>query len=412
MKLTKSLWLSLITTLCVISSVFSSKPLIDDNCEHRHFNEQNIVVIDSNKLNKITFNDTDNFGELIVKANYSPTGCIDQTIWTTSDGNKVTVNPIGGDYAATCKLIAVSKFDDNVTITAVSKIYNNIRFSINVSWKSRLTITPLMSSLTLDAVKTYNCPANYSVIFEAKKLSELFSIEGSTGGLTYSLNNSNAVIDGLDIKANTTTNNATSLLTATANEDSNITATIPITINYSVAGNSTTHTYVYASYKTKYENGTPTITYGDWIIDTPATTSSTGSEHRTISTSTPQLRWDSDKYVCKYCGAYYWTDWYRFPSGDKTSTSTTTETQTIPKLQSYAFNNVSWKSSYVYVYQGNAYTYNLLTSTGTGYGSVSSTATYKCVALNNTVSYTVSINQETGVVSGDTGYCTYSSHLS
>lgn len=316
-------------------SSFSNKvnSCLDDDCCDCHHDYDEIIYskdLSKNQITnfgpKIVFNSDSvaNYGEIIVEANYLPKGSITDTIWTTSNNSKVTVNPIGGEYSNVCKLIAVNKFSDEVIVTAQSKMYSDIKYESKVSWRSNLIITPLASGLTLSATKTYNCPASYSTNYMSKALSQLFTIDGSTEGMSYSLSNSNVIISGSDVKANSLSN-CTSILTATSIEDTSISASIPITVSYSVNGNSTTHSYKYSTCTTRYET---TTSYGDWVIDTNATCTSAGSKHRTKTIT--KLRYDNDKYVCKFCGDYYWSGEYHNVTGD--STSTTTETSSISAL--------------------------------------------------------------------------------
>jgi len=275
--------------------------------------------------NKLFFNgDNSNYGEIIVEANYLPVGSITDTVWTTSNDSKVTVNPIGSEYSNICKLIAVNRFNDEVLITAQSKIYSDIKYESKVSWRSNLIITPLTSSLTLSATKTYNCPASYSTNYMSKALSQLFTIDGSDEGMTYSLSNSNVIISGSDVKANSCSN-CTSILTATSIEDSSVSASIPITVSYSTNGNSTTHSYKYSTCTTRYETST---SYGSWVTDSAATCTTSGSKHR--SKTVTKLRYDNDKFVCSFCGDYYWSGEYHLSYGD--TSTTTTETSTIAAL--------------------------------------------------------------------------------
>ena len=285
--------------------------------------EENHEVL---KVGKRLFfnNDNSNYGEIIVEANYLPVGSITDTIWTTSNDSKVTVNPIGNEYSNICKLIAVNRFNDEVIITAKSKMYSDIKYESKVSWRSNLIITPLVSSLTLSVTKTYNCPASYSTNYMSKALSQLFTIDGSTQGMSYSLSNSNVIISGSDVKANSLSN-CTCILTATSLEDSSISSSIPITISYSENGNSTSHSYQYSTCTTRYESST---SYDSWVIDSAASCTTSGSKHR--SKTVTKLRYDNDKYVCKFCGDYYWTGEYHYSKGD--TSTTTTETSTISAL--------------------------------------------------------------------------------
>lgn len=319
-----------------VDSSNNDKALIhthEDNCC-----SQELVVdesFDDNKIHDLrerivftTSNSDTNLGEVTIKANYKPVGAASDTLWVSSDTSKIECVPDFLD-SSICKLVALNRFDDVVTVTATSKFYSNIKFNISVTFKDKIIIQNNVSSLTLNSTKQYNCPNSYNYVYESKSLDYLFTLNGSTQGLTYNLSSSSAIISGSTIKANTATNTSLTL-TAVSNEDKSISSSIPVNIVYGV-NSSSTHSYSYSSYNRRYETNY-SYSYGSWQITKAATCTSVGTKERSVEKITKKLAYDTDKYVCNYCSSYYYGSEYRYSSGDITSSSYSTESVDIPKI--------------------------------------------------------------------------------
>lgn len=332
-------------TLCVLSlalysyALHSIAPIESCDCHHCHedctcedcHKEEGGLPEHISLLSTHIYSANSDNG-ITITANIKPDNTTDKRcVWTSSDTSKVLLTPTT-EYSTSCLVSAVSAFTGEVTINVKLLSFPDVSYSCKATYEQKIVVTPLLTSLSLSSSRTYNCPASYSTSYGSKSLSQLFSLTGSDKGLTYTINNSNAIISGSDVKCNSLTNGATATITATSVEDSTISASIPITISYSKTGNSSSHNYVYSTCFTKYESGGSSTSYGSWSTTKAATCTASGTQSRTVTTTTTRLRYDNDKYVCSYCGDYYWSGYYHYSAGDTSSTSTSTETSTIAAL--------------------------------------------------------------------------------
>ncbi|MFA6755639.1 MAG: hypothetical protein WCR97_03935 [Bacilli bacterium] len=312
------------------------------SCDHHHEEE----TVESGLPSRIVFsnnkyNSSDEEG-ITLTANITPSDTTDKRcVWSVSDTTKVSITPTS-EYSSSAVAKAVTKFDGEVTISVYLLSFPSVKFSCKATYVTKLSVTPLVDSLDLNSTDVFSCPNCHTLTYGTKALSELFTLTGSEQGLTYSLDNTNCVIDGTNLKSNIASD-STCTLTAACVEDATITASIPINLTYTKSGNFTTHTYQYSTCSTSYVSGGTSYSYGSWSVDTAATCTSSGSKSRTVTATTTKERYDNDKYVCKFCNSYYWSGKYRYSSGDKTSTSTSTETATIPALgHDWVYYNKVW----------------------------------------------------------------------
>lgn len=165
---------------------------IDHEHSHNHKIEELIVGNDLN-TNAIydipsaiifatsTLNSMENYGEVIIQANYEPEGCLADSIWESSDETKITVTPDDSD-SSICKLTCIAPFDDEVTITVKSLYFPSLSHSIKVTYDSGIVIEKLVNSVSLSGVYNYNCDGSSLTLgneFDKELLSNIFRVSNS-----------------------------------------------------------------------------------------------------------------------------------------------------------------------------------------------------------------------------------------
>ena len=234
---------------------------IDDCCnelEHNHLHEKQNIKAKNQFVdyipNNIVFstNETgNNYGSITIEANFSPAGSVKQTLWSSSDTNKIIIE--SEDYSNIAKLICVNPFDDSVIIRAQAKDFPEVYSTINCTYDSGIIITNKVNSVTLNGVYNYACSGSSITLgneFDKELLTNIFeTTDDSKVGYKVVTGGSYASIDGLYLKQISRSNYTSGVVRCYELE--NETNYKDVSFNTTSTSNTKAHNYVSGRYNEK-----------------------------------------------------------------------------------------------------------------------------------------------------------------
>lgn len=266
-KILKILYLiPFIFTSSCSNKVNQEEHIHNDTCEHDHeehnhehehkeISSLNTLSTSKDKIydipEVITFASTDtssNYGEVTIQAHYEPSGCLTDTIWESSDINKVKIEVDDSD-SSIAKLICIEKFEGELTITAKSKYFNDCKYEIKVTYKDSFEIVSKSSGITLKGTNNRNCSGSSYVFTYSNTIdiTSLYEVSDTSIELTYSVSNTGLTIDGTSIRMNKAINGSYTLkITPKGYEDKAI--SIPVTTSYTSSSGSHSYTVLVSDY--------------------------------------------------------------------------------------------------------------------------------------------------------------------
>lgn len=291
-------------------------------CEHNHNHNEvegkPIIGLPSTlSFNRTMATSSSEYGEVTVKANYQPEGCLTDTIWESSNASVVRIDVDSND-SSIATLVCLSPFEGEITITARSVYFENISYSCKATYVDNFEITPLVNEVELTGTRSKACPgmSSYSFSYDNQVLlTSLYSLSEDVP-VSYSVSGSGVIISGNYIRMNSAVNSSSIVLTITPEGHEEKAINIPVYASYTT--NSGSHDYEQTVYKNAYDTTTNWGSYGGWTTVTSATCTSSGTKKRT-RTGTYYHYTTEYKHTCRHCGDVYY-------SGGTSSLRTTTDT--------------------------------------------------------------------------------------
>ena len=240
-----------------------------------------------------TSSSDDGYGSIELQANYSPDGCLKDSVWSVSDTSALKVTPNAID-SSICVVEALKEFDGEVTISVKSKFFSDICATLKATYVGGFNIEVISGTISLNA--TRKCAHSSTTITESpnskSNLSNYFKIKYKGSYLSESqlynyINNGDLIVSCTgDLTFNNNSNAPYFLmkdLTASSSAGSKVIgASIKVKEDES---------------KTGSISGTSTMTIGDW---------STLTSSRDISTTCTGVitKYDNSYYTyyCNSCG--------------------------------------------------------------------------------------------------------------
>ncbi len=337
----------------------SSSSICENEHNHNEIEGKPIIGLPSTlSFNRTMATSSSEYGEVTVKANYQPEGCLTDTIWESSNPSVVRIDVDSND-SSIATLVCLAPFEGEITITARSVYFENISYSCKATYVDNFEITPLVSEIELTGTRSRSCPGMSSYSFSYDNhvlLTSLYEMSENVP-VSYSVSGSGVVISGNYIRMNSAVNSSSIELTITPEGHEDKALTIPVYASYTT--NNGSHSYTQTVYKSAYDTTTSWGSWGSWTTTKAATCTTSGTKKRT-RTGTYYHYTTEYKHTCKYCGDVYYSGGTR-----STKIITDTDTETIDAL---------------------GHDYSVLVSSGTSATCTSSgkTAKYKCSRCSST----------------------------
>lgn len=321
---------SFLCSLLNVSTSNINSSLINDNgvfeCNDHCCNENELIhheiegkpiigLPSTLSFNKTMATSSSEYGEVTVKANYEPEGCLTDTIWESSNPSviRIDVDELDSSIAT---LVCLSLFEGEITITARSVYFEDISYSCKATYKDEFEITPLVQKIELTGKRVKDCPGDTSYTFSYVNqvdVKTLYKLSEEVP-VTYKVNGSGVILNGDYLRMNQAVNSSLSItIIPTGYEE----LAIDIPISTSFRSEEGTHNYVKSVYKEAYESS---VSWGSWSSYTTtkqATCTSSGQKRR--SRSGTYYSYSTEyKHVCSYCNDTYYT-------GGTSSKKTTTD---------------------------------------------------------------------------------------
>ena len=269
-------------------------------------------------FNKTMATSSSEYGEVTVKANYEPEGCLTDTIWESSNPSviRIDVDELDSSIAT---LVCLSPFEGEITITARSVYFEDISYSCKATYKDNFEITPLVSEVELTGTRSRSCPgmSSYSFSYDNQVLLTSLYEMSENVPVSYSVSGSGVVISGNYIRMNSAVNSSSIELTITPEGHEDKALTISVYASYTT--NNGSHSYTRTVYKSAYDTSVTWGSWSNWVTAKEATCTAKGTKERK-RTGTYYHYTTEYKHTCKYCGDVYY-------SGGSRSKKTTTESQ-------------------------------------------------------------------------------------
>lgn len=326
--------LSNVSTSNINSSVLNDNGVFEcnDHCcnenEHIHHEIEGKPIIglpSTLSFNKTMATSSSEYGEVTVKANYEPAGCLTDTIWESSNPSviRIDVDELDSSIAT---LVCLSPFEGEITITARSVYFEDISYSCKATYKDNFEITPLVSEIELTGTRSKSCPgmSSYSFSYDNQVLLTSLYKMSEDVPVSYNVSGSGVVISGNYIRMNSAVNSSSIELTITPEGHEDKALTIPVYASYTT--NNGSHSYTRTVYKSSYDTTTTWGSWGSWTTTKAATCTTSGTKKRT-RTGTYYHYTTEYKHTCKYCGDVYYSGGTR-----STEITTDTDTETIAAL--------------------------------------------------------------------------------
>lgn len=336
-----------------------SSSICENEHNHNEVEGKPIIGLPSTlSFNRTMATSSSEYGEVTVKANYEPEGCLTDTIWESSNPSVVRIDVDSND-SSIATLVCLSPFEGEITITARSFYFENISYSCKATYVDNFEITPLVNEVELTGTRSKSCPgmSSYSFSYDNQVLlTSLYSLSEDVP-VSYSVSGSGVVISGNYIRMNSAVNSSSIVLTITPEGHEDKAINIPVYASYTT--NNGSHSYTRTVYKSAYDTSTTWGTWGNWTTTKEPTCTAIGTKKRT-RTGTYYHYTTEYKYKCSYCGDIYYS------GGTRSSKSTTdTDTETIPAL-------------------GHSYTVLVSSAVSATCTSGGKTAKYKCSRCSST----------------------------
>lgn len=296
-----------------------SSSICENEHNHNEVEGKPIIGLPSTlSFNRAMATSSSGYGEVTVKANYEPEGCLSDTIWESSNPSVVRIEVDSND-SSIATLVCLSPFEGEITITARSFYFENISYSCKATYKDNFEITPLVNEVELTGTRSKSCPgmSSYSFSYDNQVLLTSLYEMSEDVPVSYSVSGSGVVISGNYIRMNSAVNSSSIELTITPEGHEDKALTIPVYASYTT--NNGSHSYTRTVYKSAYDTSTTWGTWGNWTTTKEPTCTATGTKKRT-RTGTYYHYKTEYKYKCSYCGDIYY-------SGGTRSTKTTTDTE-------------------------------------------------------------------------------------
>lgn len=277
--------------------------------EHKEISSLNTLSTSKDKIydipEVITFASTDtssNYGEVTIQAHYEPSGCLTDTIWESSDINKVKIEVDDSD-SSIAKLICIEKFEGEITITAKSKYFNECKYEIKVTYKDSFEIVSRSDGISLKGTNNRNCSGSSYVFTYSNTIdiTSLYEVSDSSVELTYSVSNTGLTIDGTSIRMNSAINGSYTLkIIPKGYEDKAI--SIPVTTSYTSSSGSHSYTVLVSS-GTSSSSCQSAGTYATYRCKYCSATTGGGTYYRDHSYTYKRT---VDYPTCTSSGSYVW----------------------------------------------------------------------------------------------------------
>lgn len=303
-----------------------SSSICENEHNHNEVEGKPIIGLPSTlSFNRTMATSSSEYGEVTVKANYEPEGCLTDTIWESSNPSVVRIDVDSND-SSIATLVCLSPFEGEITITARSVYFENISYSCKATYVDNFEITPLVNEVELTGTRKKACPgmSSYSFSYDNQVLLTSLYEMSEDVPVSYSVSGSGVVISGNYIRMNSAVNSSSIVLTITPEGHEDKTITIPVYASYTT--NNGSHDYVKTVYKSAYDTSITWGSYGDWTTTKEATCTSSGTKKR-MRTGTYYHYTTEYKNTCSHCGDVYYSGGTR-----SKETTTGTDTGTIPAL--------------------------------------------------------------------------------
>lgn len=209
-----------------------------------------------------TSSSDEEYGSIELQANYSPSGCLTDSIWSVSDSTALKVTPNAID-SSKCVVTAIKEFDGEVTISVKSKFFSDISATLKATYVGGFRIEVIQGTISLSAnrgcahtstsiVDSSTAKSDFTNYFKVKyngsdlSNNEIYSyiasgdlIVTTSGDLSFVNNSSAPYFVMKDLSATSSTGSKAIGATIKAKEDSSKTGSI---------------------------SGTSTMTIGDWSV--------------------------------------------------------------------------------------------------------------------------------------------------
>ncbi len=374
-KVIRNLSIFCFSFLCSLSNISTSNinsSLINDNgvfecndhcCnenEHVHHEIEGKPIIglpSTLSFNKTMATSSSEYGEVTVKANYQPEGCLTDTIWDSSNPSVIRID-VDELESSVATLVCLSPFEGEITITARSVYFEDISYSCKATYKDNFEITPLVSSVELKGKRYKSCPgvSTYSFSYQNQvdvkslyEISENVDVIYEVSGTGFTLNG-----DYLRMTSAVTTGGSIKIIPVGYAEKA-----ITIKVNTSFDTDNGSHSYNMTLESPAHTSTTSWGSWGGWTITSYPSCTSEGERRRT-RTGTYYSYTAKYKYTCKYCSSYY------YEGGDsKKHTTTDYDYETLDAL-------------------GHDYTYLLNKEVSPSCENTGTTAKYRCTRCSST----------------------------
>lgn len=209
-----------------------------------------------------TSSSDEEYGSIELQANYSPSGCLTDSIWSVSDSTALKVTPNAID-SSKCVVTAIKEFDGEVTVSVKSKFFSDICATLKATYVGGFRIEVIQGTISLSAnrgcahtstsiVDSSSAKSDFTNYFKVKyngsdlSVSEIYSyitsgdlIVTTSGDLSFVNNSSAPYFVMKDLSATSTAGSKAIGATIKAKEDSSKTGSI---------------------------SGTSTMKIGDWSV--------------------------------------------------------------------------------------------------------------------------------------------------